>query len=72
MSNRTNTQNGGIGFFGLLGILFIGLKLTGFITWSWWLVLLPIYGPLAFVLGMMILFGSFALLFAAIMALFGR
>jgi hypothetical protein len=31
-------------FFTLLGILFIGLKLTGFITWSWWLVLLPIYG----------------------------
>ena len=30
-----NTQNNGIGFFGLLGILFIGLKLTGFITWSW-------------------------------------
>ena len=36
----------GIGFFGLLGLLFIGLKLSGNINWSWWLVLLPIYGPL--------------------------
>ena len=26
-----------------LGLLFIGLKLTGYIAWSWWLVLLPLY-----------------------------
>lgn len=35
-----------IGFLGLLGLLFIGLKLAGIITWSWWLVLLPLYGGL--------------------------
>lgn len=34
---------GGIGFFGLLAILFIGLKLTGYIGWSWWWVLSPIW-----------------------------
>jgi hypothetical protein len=28
----------------LLGVLFTGLKLTGYIDWSWWLVLLPL-GP---------------------------
>ena len=37
--------------FGWLGVLlttlFVGLKLTGFINWAWWLVLLPIWGPLA-------------------------
>lgn len=38
---------GGIGFFGLLAVLFIGLKLTGYIGWSWWWVLAPIWGPLA-------------------------
>ncbi|UOW66238.1 two-transmembrane helix containing protein [Aeromonas phage vB_AspA_Bolek] len=27
-----------------LGILFIALKLLGYIAWSWWWVLLPIYG----------------------------
>jgi hypothetical protein len=42
MSN--NTSSGGIGFIGLLTILFIGLKLTGHITWSWWWVLFPAYG----------------------------
>lgn len=31
----------------LLGTLFVGLKLTGFITWSWWLVTLPFWGGLA-------------------------
>lgn len=38
-----------IGFTGLLGLLFIALKLTGVIDWSWWLVLLPVYAPLALV-----------------------
>ena len=40
-------ENVSIGFFGLLGLLFIGLKLGGVINWSWWLVLLPLYGGLA-------------------------
>lgn len=33
----------GIGFLGLLTILFIGLKLTGYVGWSWWWVLSPIW-----------------------------
>ncbi len=41
MSNESN--EGGIGFVGLLQILFIGLKLGGVINWSWWLVLLPAF-----------------------------
>ena len=40
-------KSGGISFLGLLGILFIALKLTGYIAWSWWLVLLPLYLPFA-------------------------
>ena len=35
----------GVGFMGLLGLVFIVLKLVGVIGWSWWLVLLPLYGP---------------------------
>lgn len=38
-----------VGIFGLLGILFVALKLLGYITWSWWWVLLPFYGGLAIV-----------------------
>ena len=46
-----------IGFTGLLTLLFIGLKLTGYISWSWWWVLSPIWLSIALVLGLGILFG---------------
>lgn len=37
---------GGTVFLGLLTILFIALKLMGYITWSWFWVLSPlIFGP---------------------------
>ena len=36
-----------IGIFGLLGVVFVVLKLTGVIAWSWWLVTLPFWGGLA-------------------------
>lgn len=39
--------NGGIGVLGLLGVVFITLKLLGVIDWSWWLVTLPFWGGLA-------------------------
>lgn len=41
-----NASRGGVGFFTLL---FIGLKLTGFVDWAWWVVLAPIWGQLAFI-----------------------
>lgn len=48
LSNTTTTQtSGGIGFAGLLGIVFIVLKLTGVIAWSWLWVLAPFWIPLA-------------------------
>jgi len=51
MSEGTgNNNSGGIGFLGALTLLFIGLKLTGYIDWSWWWVLSPIWIPLTFVL----------------------
>lgn len=34
----------------ILAVLFIGLKLTGYITWSWWLVLSPVLVPAAIAL----------------------
>ncbi|TCP88946.1 transmembrane Fragile-X-F protein [Rhizobium sp. PP-CC-2G-626] len=43
MSNNNASSGGGIGFAGLLTILFIGLKLTGHIDWSWWWVLSPLW-----------------------------
>ena len=37
------SSRGGIGFLGLLTLLFIALKLLGHIAWSWWWVLSPIW-----------------------------
>lgn len=37
----------------LLQVLLIGLKLTGYISWSWWLVLLPLW--LSFGIGLLVL-----------------
>ena len=45
-----NGSSGGIGILGLLGIVFVTLKLTGVIDWSWWWVTLPFWGGLALVL----------------------
>jgi len=47
------TRSGGIGFFGLLTIVFITLKLIGVIEWSWVWVFSPIWVPfiLVFIIG---------------------
>lgn len=43
MSNNEKHTSGGIGFIGLLTIVFITLKLTHVINWSWLWVLSPIW-----------------------------
>jgi hypothetical protein len=50
----SSSSSSGIGVFGLLGVLFVGLKLTGFITWSWWYVTMPFWGGLIFSIGVML------------------
>lgn len=55
----------GIGFPGLLAIVFITLKLTGVITWSWLWVLAPLWIPLAFALAIGMAVGLVVLLIAA-------
>ena len=39
-----HTGTGGMGFLGALTILFVALKLTGYIDWSWWWVTAPLWG----------------------------
>lgn len=52
MSSETKVSySGGIGFTGLLTIVFIILKLIGKIDWSWWWVLSPLW--LTFILCML-------------------
>jgi len=50
------SSSSGVSFVGLLTILFIALKLTNFIDWSWWWVLSPIWlGPLILVFAVFLL-----------------
>lgn len=58
MSNdkiSTTQAGGGIGFCGLLAVLFIALKLLKVIDWSWWWVLAPLWMPVAFVLAVILI-----------------
>lgn len=50
MSEKNVSVQVGPNFFGLLTIVFIILKLTGYISWSWWWVLAPLWGGVALVL----------------------
>ena len=43
MSSNSSSSSSGISFPGLLTVLFIGLKLTGNITWPWVWVLSPLW-----------------------------
>ena len=43
MSSKSSSSSTGIGFVGLLTIVFIVLKLIGKISWSWFWILAPIW-----------------------------
>lgn len=45
----SSSSSGGIGFTGVLTVVFIVLKLTNVITWSWWWVLSPIWISIALI-----------------------
>lgn len=45
MANNNNSSSG-VGFMSILFIVFLVLKLCKVITWSWWLVTLPLWGGL--------------------------
>lgn len=59
--SQSSSSSSGIGFGGLLTVLFIGLKLCHVVDWSWWWVLCPIWIPMAiagfFLMGALICFG---------------
>jgi len=54
-NGSSNRSSGGIGFGGLLSIVFIILKLCGVIHWSWLWVLAPLWMPTAIVLFVLII-----------------
>lgn len=60
MENTNNSNvSGGIGFTGLLTLLFIALKLLGVIDWSWWWVLSPMWISFLIALIVVVIAGAF-------------
>ena len=59
--NRQHVQTGGssISILGLLGVVFVALKLMGYIAWSWWWVTAPFWGPWALIVSALIVGGFF-------------
>lgn len=57
MQSSSTSSTGGIGFCGLLSIVFITLKLIGKIDWSWFWVLSPIWIPMSIGLSIIVVMG---------------
>jgi hypothetical protein len=57
MSNTPSTTTSWPSGATLLGVLFVGLKLTGHITWPWVWVLAPFWVPLAIALALLSMAG---------------
>lgn len=56
MERKSNaTVSGGLGFWSVLGLMFVVLKLTGAIDWSWLWVLSPFWLPIVLTLGVVVL-----------------
>lgn len=50
MADNNNSNAGGVGFFTILFVVFLILKLTHTINWSWWWVTAPLWLPGAILL----------------------
>lgn len=48
MSNKSNSSNG-LGLGTVLFLIFMTLKLTNYIDWSWWWVTAPLWIPIAII-----------------------
>jgi len=48
-----SASNNGIGCLTVLGLIFVTLKLTGNIDWSWAWVLAPFWAPILLVIAML-------------------
>lgn len=56
-------SSGGIGILGATFIVFLVLKLTGHIDWSWWWVTAPLWGGFALLFSILFVFLVFAAIF---------
>jgi hypothetical protein len=62
MSDNNNSSSGGVSTLGLLFVLFVGLKLTNVISWSWWWIFAPIWGPFALALVVILMYVTYLMI----------
>jgi hypothetical protein len=60
--STSSSSSSGIGILGLLGVVFITLKLTGVIAWSWWWVTAPFWGGFALLLLILAFLATYVML----------
>lgn len=60
--DKVVVRSNGLGLPGLLGTVFVVLKLTGYINWPWIWVLAPFWLPIAIGLAILLLIGILAIL----------
>lgn len=66
MSKNSEWGSTGIGFFGAMFLLFLGLKLGGVIDWPWIWVFAPLWGPVVLALAII----AIVLIVAGLIAVF--
>lgn len=62
-SKAASNSGNGLGFGTVLFLVFLVLKLTGVITWSWWWVTAPLWGAFALIAVVFIVVFLFAVAF---------
>ena len=62
--SSSSSSTGVIGFAGLLTVLFVGLKLTGVIAWSWWWITSPLWISFLLVIAILALIFGIGILVA--------
>lgn len=65
---ENRATEGGLGICGVLGVVFIVLKLCDVIAWSWWWVTAPFWIPFAIIIVVIVV----AIIVSAIQALIDR
>ena len=53
---KSGVTTGGLSLSTVLFLIFLVLKLCGVITWSWWWVTAPLWGGIALILAILVVF----------------
>jgi len=70
--STTNNSSSGIGLCGMVFVVFLTLKLTEVIDWSWWWITAPLWGGLVLAAAVCVVFLLGVVVVASIMKITGK